>query len=106
MPGTYRVLTTPAFEREFRKLVRKNPEIKNYLEQTVEIIETDPQNVTRETGSSGFVKVIGDSDMMFPAAMSSCTPFATEGKHIDRPPSLAFPPPRGKELKGKNGIAA
>ncbi|OGE24188.1 MAG: hypothetical protein A3J42_03275 [Candidatus Dadabacteria bacterium RIFCSPHIGHO2_12_FULL_53_21] len=47
MPGTYRVLTTPAFEREFRKLVRKNPEIKNYLEQTVEIIETDPQNVTR-----------------------------------------------------------
>jgi len=47
MPSTYQVLTTPAFEREFRKLARKNPEIKKYLEQTVEILETDPQNVTR-----------------------------------------------------------
>jgi mRNA-degrading endonuclease RelE of RelBE toxin-antitoxin system len=45
MPLTYQVLTTPAFEKEFRKLVRKNPEIKKYLEQTVEILETDPQNV-------------------------------------------------------------
>ena len=41
MPGTYQVLTTPAFEREFRKLVRKNPEIRKYLEQAVETLETE-----------------------------------------------------------------
>jgi mRNA-degrading endonuclease RelE of RelBE toxin-antitoxin system len=47
MPGAYRVLTTPSFEREFKKLIKKNPEIGKYLEQTVEILESDPQNVTR-----------------------------------------------------------
>jgi mRNA-degrading endonuclease RelE of RelBE toxin-antitoxin system len=47
MTRTYQVLTTPAFEREFKKLVRKNPGIRKYLELTLEILETDPQNVTR-----------------------------------------------------------
>lgn len=47
MTRTYQVLTTPAFEREFKKLVRKNPGIRKYLEQTIEILENDPQNVTR-----------------------------------------------------------
>ena len=47
MPTAYRVLTTPSFEREFKKLAGKNPGIKKHLEQTVGILESDPLNVTR-----------------------------------------------------------
>jgi mRNA-degrading endonuclease RelE of RelBE toxin-antitoxin system len=47
MPSTWRVLTTPSFEREFKRLIRKNPGIRKLLEQTIGILEADPLNVTR-----------------------------------------------------------
>jgi mRNA-degrading endonuclease RelE of RelBE toxin-antitoxin system len=47
MPRTWRVLTTPSFEREFKRLNRKNPGIRKLLEQTIGILESDPLNVTR-----------------------------------------------------------
>jgi len=47
MPSAYRVLTTPSFEREIRKLTRKNTDVGKLLEHAIDILETDPQNVTR-----------------------------------------------------------
>ncbi|MBI4229187.1 MAG: type II toxin-antitoxin system RelE/ParE family toxin [Deltaproteobacteria bacterium] len=46
MPSSYRVLTTPAFEREFRKLSRKNPAVIKHLDRMVKILENDPYNRT------------------------------------------------------------
>ncbi len=44
MPGHFRVLTTPAFEREFRKSSKGNPRLLGALEELVEIVGDDPYN--------------------------------------------------------------
>ncbi len=46
MNGTFRVVTTPAFEREFRKLSRGNAEIIDALEEPVAILSQDPHGRT------------------------------------------------------------
>lgn len=46
MNGTFRVVTTPAFEREFRKLSRGNAEIIDALEELVAILSQDPHGRT------------------------------------------------------------
>lgn len=47
MPSSpYRILTTPTFERETRKLKQRNPQIIKHLEGMVEILRIDPRNRT------------------------------------------------------------
>ena len=43
----YRILTTPTFERETRKLKQGNPPIIKHLERMVEVLRSDPWNRTR-----------------------------------------------------------
>src|ERR1700758_223058 len=43
-PGAFRVLTTPAFEREFRATARRNLELTAILEELLEILADDPHN--------------------------------------------------------------
>jgi len=44
MAGAFRVLTTPAFEREFRAIARRNLTLTRALEELIEILGEDPQN--------------------------------------------------------------
>lgn len=44
MNAAFRVLTTPAFEREFRKSSRRNPEILKALEDCLAVLREDPHN--------------------------------------------------------------
>jgi mRNA-degrading endonuclease RelE of RelBE toxin-antitoxin system len=42
----YRILATPTFERETRKLKLRNPQIIKHLERMLEILRNDPWNRT------------------------------------------------------------
>ena len=44
MPGTFHVLTTPAFEREFRKAVRANSALLAAFDGLLKILQDDPYN--------------------------------------------------------------
>jgi addiction module RelE/StbE family toxin len=44
MAGLFRVVTTPAFEREFRKLTKRNSEMTEALDEVVKILAEDPHN--------------------------------------------------------------
>lgn len=44
MAGQFRVLTTPAFEREVRKLTSRKTELASTLEKLITILEADPHN--------------------------------------------------------------
>src|ERR1039458_4548210 len=44
MAGPFRVLTTPAFEREFRAISKKDSTLIRALEELIEILSNDPQN--------------------------------------------------------------
>lgn len=44
MSDAFRVLTTPAFEREFRKSVKRNRELIQALEVAVGVLREDPHN--------------------------------------------------------------
>lgn len=44
MPSLYRVLTTPSFEREFRKISKKNSGLVGALEELLAILAEDPYN--------------------------------------------------------------
>jgi mRNA-degrading endonuclease RelE of RelBE toxin-antitoxin system len=44
MAATFRVVSTPAFEREFRKTSRGKVELVAVLEELVAILSEDPQN--------------------------------------------------------------
>jgi mRNA-degrading endonuclease RelE of RelBE toxin-antitoxin system len=44
MAGPFRVLTTPAFEREFRAISKKNSALVCVLEELIEILGDDPHN--------------------------------------------------------------
>jgi mRNA-degrading endonuclease RelE of RelBE toxin-antitoxin system len=42
MNGTFRVITTPSFEREFRKLSQRNAMLIDALEELIGILTRDP----------------------------------------------------------------
>ena len=44
MAGHFRVVTTPAFEREFRKASKGNAALVEALEELLAILEEDPHN--------------------------------------------------------------
>jgi hypothetical protein len=44
MAGPFRLLTTPAFEREFRAIARKDAALVRALEELIEILGNDPHN--------------------------------------------------------------
>jgi len=44
MAGTFRVLTTPAFERQFRAVSRRESALVDALEELIEILSSDPHN--------------------------------------------------------------
>ena len=46
MPALFRVLTTPAFERQARKAVRTKHELASILEKLIPILGADPHNAT------------------------------------------------------------
>ncbi|HEV2728652.1 MAG TPA: type II toxin-antitoxin system RelE/ParE family toxin [Terriglobales bacterium] len=48
MAGAFRVLTTPTFEREFRKTSRRDPTLVLALEELLRILRQDPHNRTGE----------------------------------------------------------
>jgi mRNA-degrading endonuclease RelE of RelBE toxin-antitoxin system len=56
MPEPFQVLTTPTFEREFRKTSRGNPTLVNALEELVGILRRDPHN---RTGQNNIKKLAG-----------------------------------------------
>jgi mRNA-degrading endonuclease RelE of RelBE toxin-antitoxin system len=47
MAGLFRVLTTPAFEREFRAISKKDPALLRALEELIGILSEDPHNRSR-----------------------------------------------------------
>jgi mRNA-degrading endonuclease RelE of RelBE toxin-antitoxin system len=44
MPGSFRVLTTPAFEREFRKAVKADSALLAAIEELLGVLQEDPHN--------------------------------------------------------------
>jgi len=56
MPGSFRVVTTPAFEREFRKLSRGSLSLIDALEELIVILSDDPHN---RSGRQNIKKLAG-----------------------------------------------
>jgi mRNA-degrading endonuclease RelE of RelBE toxin-antitoxin system len=56
MPEPFSVLTTPAFEREFRKVSKGNPILLNALEELTAILREDPYNFS---GQHKIKKLVG-----------------------------------------------
>jgi mRNA-degrading endonuclease RelE of RelBE toxin-antitoxin system len=48
MAGAFRVLTTPTFEREFRKISRGDATLVQALEELLVVLRRDPHNRTGE----------------------------------------------------------
>ena len=48
MAGSFRVVTTPSFEREFRKLSQRNESLPRALEELVKILAQDPHGRARQ----------------------------------------------------------
>jgi mRNA-degrading endonuclease RelE of RelBE toxin-antitoxin system len=46
MSGAFRVVTTPSFEREFRKLSRGNTKLVDALEELIAVLSDDPHGRT------------------------------------------------------------
>jgi len=46
MNGTFRVVATPSFEREFRKLSQRNTKLANAAEEVIAILAEDPHGRT------------------------------------------------------------
>jgi mRNA-degrading endonuclease RelE of RelBE toxin-antitoxin system len=44
MSASFPVLSTPAFEREFRDISKKNPALIGALEELIQVIREDPHN--------------------------------------------------------------
>jgi mRNA-degrading endonuclease RelE of RelBE toxin-antitoxin system len=44
MSGSFRVLSTPAFEREFRAIAKHNAALSGILEELIQILSQDPHN--------------------------------------------------------------
>ena len=56
MAAHFRVVTTPAFEREFRKTAKGNPALAYALEELLSIMEDDPHN---RSGRHKIKKLVG-----------------------------------------------
>jgi mRNA-degrading endonuclease RelE of RelBE toxin-antitoxin system len=56
MPGQYSVLTTPAFERDFRKASRGSAALVGALEELLAVLRNDPHN---RTGQHNIKKLAG-----------------------------------------------
>ena len=56
MPDQYSVLTTPAFERDFRKASKGNAELVGALEEMLGVLRNDPHN---QTGQHDIKKLAG-----------------------------------------------
>jgi mRNA-degrading endonuclease RelE of RelBE toxin-antitoxin system len=56
MAGPFRVLITPAFEREFRAISRKDSVLVRALEELIEILSNDPHN---RNGRHKIKKLVG-----------------------------------------------
>jgi mRNA-degrading endonuclease RelE of RelBE toxin-antitoxin system len=48
MSGSFRVLSTPAFEREFRYVARHDPALLRVLDELIRKLSQDPHNRTGE----------------------------------------------------------
>ena len=48
MSGSFRVLSTPAFEREFRRVARHEPALLRVLDESIQTLSQDPHNRTGE----------------------------------------------------------
>ena len=44
MPEQFRILSTPAFEREFRAISKRDPTLAHALEELIETLSDDPHN--------------------------------------------------------------
>jgi mRNA-degrading endonuclease RelE of RelBE toxin-antitoxin system len=44
MTASFRVLTTPSFDRDFRKIVKSNPALENVLHELAAVLGQDPYN--------------------------------------------------------------
>ncbi|MGA9391416.1 MAG: type II toxin-antitoxin system RelE/ParE family toxin [Candidatus Sulfotelmatobacter sp.] len=44
MPASFRVLTTPSFDRDFRKIAKGSPTLEGALRQLANILGQDPYN--------------------------------------------------------------
>ncbi len=56
MAGKFRVVTTPAFEREFRKASKGNAALLDALEELLAILREDPHN---RSGQHKIKKLVG-----------------------------------------------
>lgn len=56
MAAPFRVLTTPAFERQARKAIRNRGELAGVLEKLIPILRDDPYNVS---GTHKIKKLVG-----------------------------------------------
>jgi hypothetical protein len=114
MAGPFRVLTTPAFEREFRAISRKDSALVRALEELIEILSNDPHNrsgrhkIKKLAGlkpGEGQCACAGETTAFattFLAAKSRCIPSATGKTRTERalaPEADSFeyihPPPVG-----------
>jgi mRNA-degrading endonuclease RelE of RelBE toxin-antitoxin system len=57
MPERFLVLTTPAFEREFRVIAKGNSQLSRALEELLTILNDDPYNRTRQHNIKKLVQV-------------------------------------------------
>ncbi|MFC1751657.1 type II toxin-antitoxin system RelE/ParE family toxin [Patescibacteria group bacterium] len=48
MSAKFRVLTTPSFDRESKKLFKKNKKVADVFEKIVEILRNNPKNESRK----------------------------------------------------------
>lgn len=48
MPSPYRVVSSSHFDRDYKALVKRNPQILHRVESMVEALRQDPYNVGRE----------------------------------------------------------
>ena len=44
MPQSFQVVISPAFERDARRVTRRNPETADLLEELIAVLEEDPYN--------------------------------------------------------------
>jgi mRNA-degrading endonuclease RelE of RelBE toxin-antitoxin system len=56
MPGAFRVVSTPSFEREFRKISTRNAALLSALEELITALSQDPHN---KSGQHAIKKLAG-----------------------------------------------
>ena len=95
MPAPFRVLTTPAFERQARKAVRGKQELASVLEKVIPILADDPHNATGKhkiKKLTGVAAGEGQWRIRFGAPSASSAQSAAEGLVDDFDASLVLIP--------------